>query len=163
MSTKPYDTENIAISVVNEAMVSFAHQIDFEVSNYKEFLQDKMLIIKAIRKGIPYTLFKKLREISAFSEQEWADFLNISTKSLQRYKAEPGFVFKPIHSEKIIELAEVTHHGNEVFDTPAQFGDWLKTPSMALNDMTPFELLRDSYGKDLVMEELTKIDQGIFS
>jgi len=93
---------------------------------------------------------------------DWANFLNISTKSLQRYRVEKDYVFKPIHSEKIIELAEVTQLGETVFDTQEQFYNWLSRPNQALGNMTPLELLKDSYGKDLVVQELNRIDQGIF-
>ena len=52
--------------------------------------------------------------------------------------------------------------GNTVFDTETQFYMWLKTPSFALGNLQPIELLRDSYGKEMVVNELNKIDQGIF-
>ena len=72
------------------------------------------------------------------------------------------FVFKPLQSEKIIELAEVTALGNAVFDSQQQFYLWLITPSFALGNMQPIELLKDSYGKEMVVNELNKIDNGIF-
>jgi len=94
--------------------------------------------------------------------KDWALFLGISTKSLQRNKIKEDFIFKPLQSEKILELAEVTSLGNTVFDTETQFYMWLKTPSFALGNLEPIELLRDSYGKEMVVNELNKIDQGIF-
>jgi len=81
---------------------------------------------------------------------------------LQRYKNEKSFYFKSIHTEKIIEIAEVANFGSEIFDTPNQFEIWLKTPSIALGSLKPSVLLKDSYGKGLVMAELNRIDQGIF-
>lgn len=129
---------------------------------YKKFFTDRMLIVKSIRSGIPYSLFKLIKDITPFTENDWANFLDISTKSLQRYKKESGFVFRPIHSEKIIELAEVTNLGNDVFDSNDQFYSWLNAPSLALGNLKPFELLKDSYGKEMVMNELNRIDQGIF-
>ena len=74
-----------------------------------------MAIIALIRAGIPYRLFSLIQEYTPFSEAEWAGFLNISTKSLHRYKQEKKH-FRPIQSEKIIELAEVTSIGLEVFE-----------------------------------------------
>jgi uncharacterized protein (DUF2384 family) len=37
----------------------------------------------------------------------------------------------------------------------------LETPSYALGGMKPMDMLRDSYGKELVMGELTRINHGI--
>ena len=134
---------------------------DSEIT-YKEFLSNRMLIVHSIRKGIPYRLFKLIQEKTPFSEEEWAEILNISTKTLQRYRASRNHVFKPIHSEKILELAEVTSLGNSVFG-PEKFYLWLQTPNYALGNLKPKELLKDSYGKELVVEELHHIDQGIFA
>ncbi|MCB0539169.1 MAG: DUF2384 domain-containing protein [Chitinophagales bacterium] len=130
---------------------------------YSEFLDNKMLIIKAIRNGLPYKLFSQIMEITPFSEDDWATYLNISKKTLQRHKNETNFLFKPIHTEKIIELAEVTNFGKTVFDSIEQFYLWLNTPSFALGNLKPAELLKDSYGKELVMAELNRIEYGIFA
>ncbi|HSD05849.1 type II toxin-antitoxin system Xre/ParS family antitoxin [Flavobacterium sp.] len=129
---------------------------------YEEFLNNKMLIVHAIREGISYELFDLIKEVTPFNEEDWASFLGISTKSLQRNKVKEDFIFKPIQSEKILELAEVTALGNSVFDTEKQFYLWLNTPSFALGNLQPIELLKDSYGKEMVVNELNKIDQGIF-
>jgi putative toxin-antitoxin system antitoxin component (TIGR02293 family) len=129
---------------------------------YNDFFRNKLLLVLSIREGIPHFLFSAIRLQTPFSDIDWANFLNISTKSLQRYKVEKDFVFKPIHSEKIIELAEVTQLGETVFDSQEQFYNWLKRPNQALGNMKPIELLKDSYGKELVVNELTRIDQGIF-
>lgn len=154
-------------SEVNEAIGEYVRSIEphFYIKNitYKDFLRNKMLIVHTIRNGVPYSLFKQIRKTTPFTDKDWADFLNLSTKSLQRYKSEINHIFKPIHSEKIIELAEVTSLGQEVFDSYDQFYLWLKTPSFALGNLKPIELLKDSYGKEMVINELNRIDQGIFA
>lgn len=129
--------------------------------NYTDFLNDKMLIITAIRAGIPYSLFDLIQRQAPFSEEDWANFLDISTKSLHRYKTSNDYYFKSIHSEKIIEIAEVTQVGMDVFGTMDKLKLWLNTPSFALGSMKPIELLKDSYGKELVLSELTRINHGI--
>jgi putative toxin-antitoxin system antitoxin component (TIGR02293 family) len=128
---------------------------------YEEFLSDKMLIIAAIRMGIPFKLFDLIRDYTPFTENEWANFLDISAKSLQRYRTSAGHHFKPIHSEKIIEMAEVTKIGLDVFGDMEKLKLWLNTPVFALGKMKPVELLKDSYGKELVVSELIRINHGI--
>jgi putative toxin-antitoxin system antitoxin component (TIGR02293 family) len=128
---------------------------------YDNFLEDKMLIIVAIRSGIPYSLFNLIQDYTPFSENDWASFLDISTKSLQRYRASSEHHFKPIHSEKIIEMAEVTKVGLDVFGSMEKLRLWLNTPNYALGSLKPIELLKDSYGKELVISELIRINHGI--
>ncbi len=128
---------------------------------YDEFLADKMLIIAAIRAGIPYSLFELIQNQTPLSDNDWADFLGISTKSLHRYKTSDQHHFKAIHSEKIIEIAEVTKVGLDVFGNMDKLKLWLDTPNFALGKLKPIELLKDSYGKELVLSELTRINYGI--
>lgn len=156
-------------SKLNKEITSFLNQFNIRGSHsgydeqitYDDFLANKMLIIAAIRAGIPYSLFVLIQEYAPFSESDWADFLDISTKSLQRYRMVPQHLFKPIHSEKIIEIAEVTKVGIDVFSTIDKFKLWLNTPNYALGNLKPIDLLRDSYGKELVIGELTRINHGI--
>ena len=124
------------------------------------FLNNKLLIVFTIRTGIPYSLFALIKDYTPFTFNDWAEYLNISGKSLTRYRQSDKF-FKPIHTEKIIELAEVTNLGLGVFGSENKFKMWLETPNFALGNQKPFELLKDSYGKEMVMGELTRIDQGI--
>lgn len=164
-----YDIPNQDYKEVNEAIEAYvtnlqpsSYILPSVKVTYSDFFDNKMLIIHTIRKGLPYYIFDKIKDITPFTEDDWADYLNLSKKTLQRHKNENDFIFKPIHSEKIIELAEVTNYGKEVFDTTEQFYTWLNTPSFALENMKPAELLKDSYGKELVMAELNRIDYGIF-
>ena len=129
---------------------------------YSEFLSDKMLMIQLIRRGMPYSLFSLIKDVTPFSDDNWAEILNVSPKSLHRYK-QSSKQFKPLQSEKIVEIAEVTEAGVEVFGDIERFSLWLNTPNFALGGMKPFELLKDSYGKELVQTELTRIGHGILA
>jgi len=129
---------------------------------YSDLFSNKLLMISLIREGVSYEFFDAIQNFTPFSEKEWAQFLDISTKSLQRYK-QSSKSFGPLQSEKIIELAEVTYLGLDVFGDIEKFKLWLNTPSFALNAIKPIELLRDSYGKEMVAAELTRINYGILA
>ncbi len=127
---------------------------------YSEFLSNKMLIISVIKSGVPYSLFNLIKDVTPFSENDWAKFLSVSTKTLHRCKKDSK-QFKPLQSEKIIEMAEVTNIGRETFGEVEKFKLWLDTPNYSLGNLKPMELLGDSYGKELVIGELTRINHGI--
>ncbi len=170
MIVKEKHPQKTDLRVINKAIRKYIQRLDtssmFEVESknmtYSDFFDNKMLIIQTIREGLPYPLFSRIQEITPFSEDDWAQYLNLSKKTLQRHRNDENYLFKPIHTEKIIELAEVTNFGKEVFDSTEQFYLWLNTPSFALGNLKPAELLKDSYGKELVMAELNRIEQGIF-
>lgn len=128
--------------------------------NHSDFFKDKLMMIKVIREGVPYSLFSTIQAYTPFTDKDWSNFLDMSTKSLLRYKQSTKN-FKPIHSEKIIEMAEVTNIGLDVFGSMEKFKLWLETPNFPLGNSKPMDLLRDSYGKELVISELTRINYGI--
>ncbi|HET8859482.1 type II toxin-antitoxin system Xre/ParS family antitoxin [Marivirga sp.] len=136
--------------------------IKSEDISYQRFLQDKLLVAHAVKKGVPAILFKEIKTNSPFDDEQWSNFLHINIRTLQRYKGEKSHVFKPIQSERIFELAEVISIGQEVFDSTEDFNLWLNSPSPALGNEKPIELLDTSYGKDLVLAELNRIEHGIF-
>lgn len=127
---------------------------------YSDFLSDKLLIVSLIKTGVPYSLFELIKTVTPFSEGDWVEVLGISAKSLHRYK-QGSKQFRPLQSEKIIEMAEVTNVGKEVFGDLEKFRLWLDTPNFSLGNLKPIELLRNSYGKELVISELTRINYGI--
>jgi putative toxin-antitoxin system antitoxin component (TIGR02293 family) len=124
-------------------------------------LGNKMLLVHLIREGLPYRVFELIRNTSPFTFEDWSVFLNISNKTLQRYKAAKSR-FKAPHSEKILELAEVLNTGMLVFQDIDKLKQWLHTENYALGNFRPMDLLSDSYGKELVLSELIRIDEGIF-
>jgi len=128
--------------------------------SHSDFFKDKLMMIGVIREGVPYSLFTIIQDYTPFTEKDWSNFLDLSTKSLLRYKQSTKN-FKPIHSEKIIEMAEVTTIGLDVFGNMEKFKLWLETPNFSLGNLKPIDLLRDSYGKELVISELTRINYGI--
>lgn len=149
---------NFDINILNEPSPHYgASTIAFQ-----NFIANPFLVNIAIEKGITYSIFEEIQKLIHLSEQKLADILSLSTKSLQRYKKDKDFRFKPIHSEKLIELAEVANFGLSVFDSKDQFNLWLDTPSFVLGNKKPSDLLTNSYGIKLVMQELNNIEHGIF-
>lgn len=150
------------VSVVKRSGIDRKFVPSKENLTYSSFFSNKMLIIQVIRAGVPYSFFDLIQHYTPFSEDDWANFLDLSTKSLQRYK-QTSRQFKPIQSEKIIEMAEVTNVGLDVFGSMEKFKLWLDTPNFSLGNLKPLELLKDSYGKEMVIGELTRINHGILA
>ncbi len=133
-----------------------------EEITYLKVLQDKLLISNAVNRGVTNQLFDEIKLNSPFDDKQWSKFLEINIRTLQRNKAAKDFIYKPSQSERIFELAEVVSIGNTVFDSTDDFKIWLTTPSVALGKEMPINLLNNSYGKDLVIAELNRIEYGIF-
>ena len=149
------------VSILKQSKIENKIKVPINELTYSLMFTNKFLIIILIREGIPYSLFNLIKNNTPFNEDDWSQILEISTRTLHRYKLNSS-KFKSIQSEKILEIAEVTNIGLEVFGNMEKLKLWLDTPNYALGRLKPIELLKDSYGKDMVIGELTRINHGIF-
>ena len=119
-------------------------------------------LINAIKEGIRFSFFEKLAKNIPFTLREWASYLHLSERSLQRFKKEKG-TFNTVSSEKIIEITMLNKYGIEVFDDQDKFKVWLLTKNVALGGIKPKDLLDSSFGIQLLKDELTRIEYGILA
>ncbi len=120
--------------------------------------QTKLKIIHAARNGVTRSDLKKFSlrvalPITKISEIVPASYSTLAKKS--NYDKEV--------SERLFEIAEVYAKGFEVFGDEKKFTRWLNKPNMAVGGDIPFSLLDTSYGVQLVLNEITRIDYGIFA
>lgn len=93
----------------------------------------------------------------AFTE----NILNVSVKTMERKKNDE--VLDKRTSSYIIEIAKVTEHAFEVFESEEKVQSWLNTPNRALNQMKPIDLFDMPTGLMMVDRILGRIDEGVYS
>ncbi|MEO6131722.1 MAG: antitoxin Xre/MbcA/ParS toxin-binding domain-containing protein [Saprospiraceae bacterium] len=155
------------INSLDKIFRQYIHQYNLQArkaikKSFMDYLGDNLLMVEVIRKGIPYSVFAEVEKLYPFTKQDWEEVLDLNMRSILRYKAQ-NKLFKSIHSEKIIELGEIFVFGIEVFGDEDKFRLWLQTKNFAIGNIKPIELLRDSYGQELVVNELHRMDHGIFA
>ena len=119
-------------------------------------------LIEMIRQGIKFPAFNHFASRTPFSMAEWSSFLHISDRTMQRYTKE-NRTFDPLQSEKIIEIAMLFNKGTEVFGTPEKFNSWVETENLALGNIKPKEILDNSFGINLLKDELDRIEYGVLA
>lgn len=129
---------------------------------YEFIEEDEVNLTNMVRKGLTYNYFTTLSERIQIGVQEWADYLHISERTIQRYKKE-GKTFDPVSSEKIIHVELLYKKGIDVFGIEENFYTWMDTKSIALGGVKPKELLDTSFGISMVYDELGRIEHGIFA
>lgn len=124
--------------------------------------RDILIFIKAVRKGIEYKLFNEFASKVPFSLSDWSRFLHISQRTIQRYKKEHR-KFDSLHSEKILEIILFYQKGIDVFGSTDKFNSWLNVKSVALGGVKPITLLDNTFGINLLNDELSRIEHGILA
>jgi putative toxin-antitoxin system antitoxin component (TIGR02293 family) len=123
---------------------------------------DKYSLYSKASKGLKYTEFEDFVRENVIPYNKVSDLLELSERTLQRYKKERKS-FSSLHSQRILELMQLDQKGKEVFGSKEKFSNWLMTKSPALKNQKPFDLLKNSFGVDILMDELSRIDHGIFA
>ena len=118
-------------------------------------------IIEAIRKGLKRETVDYVARVLEVNASEMSRFLHVSPRTLHRYK--PGEVLSPDTSDHLVQVYRVYMRALDVFNDDKKALRWLKYPSLALGNISPFELLDTSAGVEMVLDELGRIEHGIFA
>jgi len=65
--------------------------------------------------------------------------------------------------EQVLQIAEVAVKGSKVFESKDRFLAWMNHPNKALGNKTPMSLLNSKFGTDKVLDELGRMEHGVFS
>lgn len=118
-------------------------------------------LIEIIRNGVQKEAMENLMDITGISSSEMAALIRTSDRNLRRYGSHEKL--NPEQSERIIELARLYSRGEEVFGSLDAFKEWMDSPVMALGNKKPKTFLDTSLGIDILMNELGRIEHGIFA
>ncbi|GEO07061.1 hypothetical protein AAE02nite_47250 [Adhaeribacter aerolatus] len=124
--------------------------------------QDVYTLIQTVRAGLPFDLYQELVKAMPFTPADWAAYLHLSDRTLQRYKKEAA-TFDALQSEKILEILLVFKKGTEVFEDKENFAAWLEATNVALGHVKPKDLLDSSFGINLLRDELIRIEHGVLA
>lgn len=106
--------------------------------------------------------FELLNEKLPFTQQEWADILHISDRTLQRYLKDTK-PFEGLHAEHLYQIDALAEVGLSVFNDRASFEAWLRAPKSILGKEICFDALRSFGGVQFIAEELGRIAYGVYS
>jgi putative toxin-antitoxin system antitoxin component (TIGR02293 family) len=109
----------------------------------------------------PYRKFEKIARQIAFTQKEWAAILHLSEKTLQRY-AKDNKSFEGIYVDRILQMQELIEMGLKTFTSSEAFYRWLKRDKPVLGELLTFDSLKSSRGIRLVIDQLGRIQHGVY-
>ncbi|HLT24070.1 MAG TPA: antitoxin Xre/MbcA/ParS toxin-binding domain-containing protein [Ignavibacteria bacterium] len=128
----------------------------------KFYKMDKYSLYNKANKGLKYNEFEDFVRENVIPYNKVSNLLELSERTLQRYKKEHK-TFSALHSQRILELKQLDEKGKEVFGSKEKFRHWLMTQNSFLKNKKPIDLLTNSFGVDILMDELSRIEHGIFA
>jgi len=124
-------------------------------------LTTRMDLVALGNVGVPKAALLQLAEFLGLTVGQMAALLPVAERTIQRYPRSKNF--NRAISEQIIQIAEVAARGVEVFSDRQSFLAWLGSPNPALAGATPRSLLASRFGSELVLDELGRIEHGVFA
>ena len=124
-------------------------------------IRNDLDLITIIRKRLSRNNFNFVRDELKMSQKEFSRTLKISEKTIQRYKEDE--LLNENVSEGLVEIAEIIAMGVEVLGNKSEFLDWLHSPVISLGSNKPASLLDTHHGRKLLINELGRIEHGIYA
>jgi len=119
-------------------------------------------MIPAIRKGFPSTTLERVAEELGLSPVAVGGLLGIPGRTLARRLQEKR-AFTPDESQRVFRLSRVLTQATSALGSLEKARHWLKTPNRVLEGQVPLELLDTDVGADAVIEEIGRIEHGVFA
>lgn len=123
---------------------------------------DVFRLIESIREGVDYNTFDKFSRRFPLNNTEWSRILKVSERTMQRYKKEKKR-FDSLHSERLLLIMLLFKKGEEVFESTDNFIHWLNSENISLGGIKPIRMLDNSFGVNMVKNELIRIEHGVLA
>lgn len=100
-----------------------------------------------------------LKEISSFSDEVIAHWLDISVKTLRNYRKSESELKESL-KEQLVLLLSLYQHGILVFGNAENFDKWLDTKNYFFDNLAPKDFLSTSSGIRFTDDRLTAMEYG---
>lgn len=118
-------------------------------------------IVEQLRHGFLFDEFEALRTWLDVSDEQLANWLDISRATLHRRKKTGHF--DKNESDRIARLARVFGKAFELFGSEEAAREWLKSPAHAMSGETPIAFCDTEVGARIVEDLIGQIDHGVFA
>jgi putative toxin-antitoxin system antitoxin component (TIGR02293 family) len=117
--------------------------------------------IQLIRKGVSKKSIDHLIEATSITAAEMAELMETTPRKLAAIK--PNTIMEKSQSEKAVNIARLYSLGEEVFGSKEEFNKWMNGRVPSLGKQMPKEYLDTASGINLLMDELGRIQHGVYS
>lgn len=117
--------------------------------------------LKALKDGLPYRSVQSFINHSTLSKSQVSKLIHVSERTLQRNS--PDRIMDINTSERLLQLTRLFLKGIDVFNDKEKFIMWTNRQNKSLAYTKPLELMETTLGMELVLDELIRIEHGVFS
>ncbi|MHB1666079.1 type II RES/Xre toxin-antitoxin system antitoxin [Thiomonas sp.] len=120
-------------------------------------------IAECIEAGLPYSAIAETKRELRLTDQDLAEVLDVSTKTLQRLGRQRDARLSLTVGDRLYRLSRVASFAVEVFGDQGRAREWLREPQFGLGMRAPLHLVRTDAGTQEVWDLLGRIQYGVYS
>lgn len=159
MKKKNSNTKNY--TTTTDSLENIAHEPVLAYNLPKNYVNSSNLSVSPIS-NFTYKQFLQVANKVPFSLKEWAGFLHLSERTLQRY-AQDNSTFSGIYTDRILHLEQLFDLGLEVFKSPQALYNWLVKDKLVFNKTLNASSLQTQQGITDTFNQLGRIVYNVYS
>ena len=127
----------------------------------KEKVATTLDFLPFIRHGLPTKTVESVARRLELSPLATVESLGFAKRTWAR-RVQKGELLSPEESERLVRLARVLAIATEVFGDRDRARSWLLTQNRALGGSVPVRMLDTGIGTSVVLDELGRIEHGVY-
>ena len=140
-------------------MVQISKLLSDKSRNIK--IKDSFDYIELSRKGLTVNQLYDILDYTNISIKELPKIISLSARQINRYTKEK--VLRTDISAQLIQIVELYNKGYEIFKEEDKFQTWMNRKIRGLGNVEPKKLLDTTFGIQLIIDELGRLEHGIIS
>lgn len=111
--------------------------------------------------GISKLDFLELVAMTGMNLTEFSEFLPVSKRTIEKIKEEE--LMSAAVSDRVLQIAALFQHGEEVLGSMEAFKSWLHTNLLSLANKRPIDYMDNGTGLSIIHDLLGRIEHGVYS
>jgi len=124
-------------------------------------ISSDMDLINLSRHGVRKSSLKSLAGYLGISMEKMSSLVHSSHRNIQRKDEDE--LLDTLKTGKVLELAAFIKRGIDVIGTEDAFREWVHSPIIALGNRRPIDFLDTTFGIQMALKVLGRLEQGVFS
>jgi len=124
-------------------------------------ISSDMDLINLSRHGVRKSSLKSLAGYLGISMEKMSSLVHSSHRNIQRKDEDE--LLDTLKTGKVLELAAFIKRGIDVIGTEDAFREWVHSPIIALGNRKPIDFLDTTFGIQMALKVLGRLEQGVFS
>lgn len=126
-----------------------------------KMISSEMDLINLSRHGVRKSSLRSLAGYLGVTMEKMSSLVHSSHRNIQRKDEDE--LLDTLKTEKVLQLAAFIKRGVDVIGTEAAFKEWVHSPILALGNRKPIDFLDTTFGIQMVLKVLGRLEQGVFS